>query len=113
MKKSSKAALLSGLILPGLGHLYLKQRVRGWTLVAASLAALTFVVDRAFEHAQSVVDQIFSGSVPLDSNAIAEAVANSTSTSDALLENIAMIVLAACWLAGIIDSYRIGTTLDP
>ena len=33
MKKSMKAALLSGLVFPGTGQLYLGQRRRGWALI--------------------------------------------------------------------------------
>ena len=54
MKRSSKAALLSGLIFPGIGHMVLKQYLRGSVL----------------------------------------------------------IILGACWLIGIIDSYRLGIAKD-
>lgn len=112
MKKSSKAALLSGLIFPGTGHMFLKEYFRGSTLVVLSLAALSVVVSSAYQHALLVVDQIVSGEVSMEAGAIAQAVSNSTNAADRLIENAAFIVLVACWLAGIIDSYRLGAVQE-
>jgi hypothetical protein len=112
MKKSSKAALLSGLICPGLGHIFLKKYFRGAALVVLSLAALSVVVTTAYQQALLVADQIISGDVSMEAGAIAQAVAASTDAADSLLENAAVIVLLTCWLAGIIDSYRLGVVQD-
>ena len=108
MKRSSKAALLSGLIFPGIGHFFLREYLRGSALVVLSLAALSVVVTSAYQHALLVVDQIVSGDVSMEAGAIAQAVSNSTTATDSLIENAAVIVLVACWLAGILDSYRLG-----
>jgi hypothetical protein len=108
MKKSSKAALLSGLIFPGIGHIYLREYFRGSILAGLSLASLSVVVTRAYQHALLVVDRIASGDVAMEAGAIAQAVSNSTSATDNLMENAALVLLVACWLAGIMDSYRLG-----
>lgn len=112
MKKSSKAALLSGLIFPGIGHIFLRAYFRGFALVVLSLAALSVVVTKTYQRALLVVDQIVSGDVSMEAGTIAQAVSNSTIAADSLLENAAVIVLVACWLAGIIDSYRLGAVLE-
>ena len=108
MKKSSKAALLSGLIFPGIGHLVLKQYLRGSVLMLLALVAFSVIVTRIFQRALTIVDRINSGEIPVETAAIAEMVSNSTSGADSLVETTAMIVLVACWLVGIIDSYRLG-----
>jgi hypothetical protein len=108
MKKSSKAALLSGLIFPGIGHIFLREYFRGSVLIALSLASLSVVVTSAYQHALLVVDRIASGDVAIEAGAIAQAVSNSTNATDNLIENAAFVLMAACWLAGIIDSYRLG-----
>jgi hypothetical protein len=112
MKKSSKAALLSGLIFPGIGHIFLRKYFRGSTLVVLSLAALLVVVNSAYQHALLVVDRIVNGDVSMEAGAIAQAVSNSTNAVDSLIDNAAFIVLVACWLAGIIDSYRLGAVQE-
>jgi len=108
MTPGVKAALLSGLIFPGTGHMILKQYLRGSVLMLAALAALWVIVQSAFQQAQTIVDQIYAGDIPLDSGAIAEAVANPSAGANAVTDNIALIILVVCWLIGIIDSYRLG-----
>ena len=108
MKRAPKAALLSGLIFPGIGHMVLKQYLRGSVLMLGALVALSVIVTRVFQRALTIVDRINSGDIPVETGAIAEMVFNSTSDADSLVENTALIVLGACWLIGIIDSYRLG-----
>jgi hypothetical protein len=112
MKKSSKAALLSGLIFPGLGHITLKQHVRGSILIVGTLVALSVIITSAYQRASSIVERINSGDIPVDSAAISEMLSNSSNGAGNLMENTAMIVLVACWLFGIIDSYRIGAAQE-
>ena len=112
MKRSSKAALLSGLIFPGIGHIVLKQYLRGSVLMLFALVALSEIVTRIYQRALTIVDRINSGDIPVDTSAIAEMVSNSTSGADSFIENIAVIVLGACWLIGIIDSYRLGVAQE-
>ena len=112
MKKSSKAALLSGLVFPGIGHIVLKQYLRGSVLMLFALAALSVIVTRVFQRALTIVDRINSGDIPVDTGAIAEMVSNSTSGAGSFIENTAVIVFGACWLIGIIDSYRLGVAQE-
>ncbi len=112
MKRSSKAALLSGLIFPGIGHIVLKQYLRGSVLMLFALVALSVIVTRIYQRALTIVDRINSGDIPVDTDAIAEMVSNSTNGADSFIENIAVIVLGACWLIGIIDSYRVGVAQE-
>ena len=112
MKRSSKAALLSGLIFPGIGHMVLKQYLRGSVLMLSALVALSVIVTRVFQRALTIVDRINSGDIPIETGAIAEMVSNSTSGADSLVESTAVIVLGACWLIGIIDSYRLGAAQE-
>ena len=108
MKRASKAALLSGLIFPGIGHMVLKQYLRGSVLMLSALIAFSVTVTRVFQRALTIVDRINSGDIPVETTAIAELVSNSTSGADGFIENTAVIILGACWLIGIIDSYRLG-----
>ena len=108
MKISSKAALLSGLIFPGIGHIFLKQYLRGSVLALSALVAFSVIITRVFQRALTIIDRVNSGDTPIEAGAIAEMVSNSTSGADSFTENTAVIVLGVCWLIGIIDSYRLG-----
>jgi hypothetical protein len=108
LRKATKAALLSGLVFPGVGHLMLKHYVRGWILLVCSLAALWVLVNAAVERAQSIVDRIVGGEIPMDAGAIAQAVTDSSHGSDSVIANAAFVALVTCWVVGIVDSYRVG-----
>jgi hypothetical protein len=112
VKISTKAALLSGLVFPGLGHFVLKQRVRASILMLVSVAALWVMVKIAFDRALTIVNQINTGDIPLDTGAIMEAAADSSASPASFAQNVSFIVLIACWLVGIIDSYRLGVAQE-
>jgi hypothetical protein len=112
MKRSSKAALLSGLIFPGIGHVVLKQYLRASILIVSTLVALKVIVTSTYQRALTVVDRINHGDIPVDARALEEMVSNSAGGAGSLVENIAVIVLVACWLIGIIDSYRLGVAQE-
>lgn len=78
----------------------------------SALVALSVIVTRIIQRALTIIDRINSGDIPLETDAIAEMVSNSTSGADSLVENTALIVLGACWLIGIIDSYRLGAAQE-
>jgi hypothetical protein len=113
MTRSIKAALLSGLVFPGLGHMLLKQYLRGSILMLAALIASAAIVTVAVRRALTVIDSMNSGEIPVDTEAISELVSNSISSADNSIVNFSLLALAACWLIGIIDSYRLGITQDP
>lgn len=112
MKRSTKAALLSGLVLPGIGHMVLRRYRTGIVLILLTLIAMSVIVNGAFERALVVVDQINSGAIGLESGSISEMISSSATGAEIVKENIAMIVLCVCWLFGIIDAYRIGKTQE-
>ncbi len=112
MKKSTKAALLSGLIFPGIGHLALKEYLRASILILAALAAVYVLTTTTVNQAMAVFDRINSGEVALDSQAISEAITASSASADNWAANMSLYILGACWLFGIVDSYRLGKAED-
>ena len=112
MKKSIKAALISALVFPGIGHIVLKKYIPGFALITVSLAALYYIVSKASETAMRVVEDIQSGGVPLDATAITALVEKQTAGAESQLINIATLAIVVCWIIGIIDSYRIGLAQD-
>ncbi len=112
MTRSIKAALLSGLVFPGLGHMVLKQYLRGSILMLAALIAFSTIVTVVTRRALTVIDSMNSGEIPVETAAISELVSNSISSADNSIVNFSLLALAACWLIGIIDSYRLGITQE-
>ncbi len=86
----------------------LKQYLRGTILMLSALIALSVFVTKAIKQALTIVDRINSDEIPVDAGAITELVSKSSSGADGSVLNIAALVVVACWLIGIIDSYRLG-----
>jgi hypothetical protein len=112
MKKSVKAALLSALVIPGAGHLYLKNHITGLVLIGAALMSLYFLVSSAMERALQVVEKIQSGEVPLDDVTIMALVSQQSTGADAGLLKFVWPVFILVWLIGVVDSFRIGRAQD-
>lgn len=104
--------MLSALVFPGLGHLYLKKRLAGSVLIGASFAAIYYLISKAVANALQVVEKIQSGDVQLDVVAITELLSKQSTAAELQLENIATAVFIVCWIIGIVDSYRLGCARD-
>lgn len=107
MSRSTTAVLLSALVLPGAGHLYLKHYPRGLALIAISLACLWVFVDRAMQRASVVLDQLASDGGAIDAGQLADLVTQTSNGPGSLVVTVASLVLAGCWVIGIVDAYRI------
>jgi hypothetical protein len=112
MKLATKSALLSTFVLPGAGHIYLKNYIPGFALASASLLAVYYLVSGVLDRAQQIIDKIQAGDIQPDVTAITELVTQQSTGTDARMPNIAAMVLVICWLVGIIDSYRLGRLRD-
>ncbi len=108
MKKSSKAALLSALIFPGVGHLYLKKYFSGIILLGLSLAGILYIISVTVDRAFQIVDKIQSGAISPDVDAITQALAQQSGGAGANFLNAATMIVVVCWVVGIVDSYRLG-----
>ena len=114
MKKSVKAVLWSAFVFPGAGHFVVRFYARGITLLGATIAALYYIVHVTLasglvDKANDLVYKMLSGEVPADS-ATAERLLDVG--PDPIGVQIASWLILACWIAGIVDSYRIGLQLD-
>ena len=106
MKKPVKAALLSAMVFPGLGHFYLKRYAIGILLALGAVSAIYFLVSATVDKALEVVEKIEEG-VPLDTKSIADLVSQPPDGNGPSV-NIAAIALLALWVTGIVDSYLVG-----
>lgn len=112
MKKSTKAALLSALVFPGTGHLYLKKYIPGLSLIVISCACIYYVISNVLQQAMQIAGQIQNGSIPPDVGTITNMVTQQTSGTEVQLMNLVSTVIVICWVIGIIDAYRLGHAKD-
>ena len=74
MKKSTKAVLLSTLVFPGVGHIFLKKYITGSALASATFAGSYYLISQAVERALQITAKIQSGDAQLDIAAITDLV---------------------------------------
>jgi hypothetical protein len=108
MTRSIKAALLSGLIFPGVGHMVLKQYLRGSVLMLSASLALSVIATKAVNQALAIVDRINSGEISVAVGSITELASMPNSGADDSILSIAVVVVTVAWIIGIVDSYRLG-----
>ncbi len=108
MKKSTKAVLLSALVFPGIGHIYLKKYTAGAFLAGSSFAAIYYLITKVMERAFEISEKVQSGDVPLDVEVITDLVSQQSTGADAQIMNIATTALVVFWVIGIVGSYRAG-----
>ena len=77
MKTSIKAALLSALVFPGLGQMYLKRYVRGLIPMVFILTGLGVLIVQATVGALQVLDKIQIQGGTVDMNAVSNLAAGS------------------------------------
>jgi hypothetical protein len=111
VRYSIKAALLSGLVFPGVGHLYLKRYLRGVLLAAGAAAVSYFLVSVAVNSAIDIAGKIQGGDVPLNVESISGLVSKASRGNEQSTD-IATMILLALWAIGIVDSYREGRARD-
>ncbi|UGQ48903.1 hypothetical protein [Massilia endophytica] len=103
MKPSTRAALFSALLFPGLGQLLvLKRTLRACLFLLPAAAAFLWLLRSALQTAESIAGQIASGALPLDIQIISERIA--AAGGDALAPQIAGAVLLAAWIGSILDA---------
>ena len=107
MKKTTKTVLLSALVFPGIGHVYLKKYLPAGVLASIALVSLYYLVTKSIEIALRITEKIESGEVPLDAAGLSEFIATQMTAMESQAQNTATAVLIIVWVVGIIDSYRI------
>ncbi|MDA3884091.1 MAG: hypothetical protein PF638_00680 [Candidatus Delongbacteria bacterium] len=112
MTKSKRAALLSALVIPGAGHLFLKKRIRGFAFIGLSIMSLYFIISKLLERAYSILEKIEKGEVQPNIVAIMDMVSKQPTGQEAKIISIATYILIITWIISIIDSYRIGKKIQ-
>lgn len=110
MRKSLKAALLSGLLFPGLGEFWLKCPLRGIAVVVAVGASLATIAVNIGRHAYAMLERLESEGGTVDLVALAK-VARIVSSNDSTTR-LAWLVLLGSWLFSVLDSYLLGDEKD-
>lgn len=112
MNNALKGALLSGLILPGLGQIALKHYIRGGVIILAVLGSTAIFVVKAAERALGILEKIeLEGSI-ISIDTILDATKQASASSGNSTLNLLFLLIGLCWVAGTIDAYILGRKQD-
>ena len=111
MKASIKAALLSALVFPGLGQMYLKRYVRGLIPMVLVLTGLGVLIVQATVGALQVLDKIQLQGGTVDMNAVSNLAAGSLTHGDPY-SSLISLGIAGCWVFSVIDAFLLGKEKD-
>ena len=111
MKKSTKAALYSALLFPGVGLLLLKQYKRAAIFILPAALITFYILREAMNIAHILADKITSGILPMDIAIITAEVTRMEQQLKVQLSD-AIWLLIICWALSIFSSYFVGKKLE-
>ena len=81
-------------------------------MTGITIAGLLLLVSTMVNTALNISAKIQTGEIPLEATVITEAILEQLTSSTTQQMNIASWLILVCWLFGIVDSYRIGQSLN-
>lgn len=112
MKKSVYAAMLSGVICPGSGQLWLGKKLLGWGFICVSVVCILVLMNQIISRAQVIAEQILAGNIGNDLGSIYAAVSNlALDTSHSSMATLTWIFLAN-WGLSIVSAVWLGAQQD-
>lgn len=110
MDRSVVALLLSGLVFPGAGQVYLRRRARACLFIVPALVAAGYFFKQVMDTASPLVDEVLRGALPADPVLIAERLHQQGEVASPMM-NIAATVMVVCWLASVVDAWLLGRAI--
>ena len=108
MRQSIKAALLSGLIFPGVGQIKLGYKKRGGLYIVVMGVFLYLMFREIMQQAYAIIAKMQKSGQPLDIESISNTTSNMASFSDNVYMNSLLLCLIVIWIIAIIDAYLLG-----
>ena len=107
MTKAFKAGLLSGLVFPGSGQIYLGKH-RGWLFVLLTVVLFFYVV----VHVTILAYAALSGLTETDTTPDLFHIDSAVRSSFDWAANAGLAAIVLLWLVGIVDAVRAGLAID-
>lgn len=107
MQRSTKALLLSALVFPGAGQLFLGRILRACLFLIPALWAVFYFASSVLEPVMAIALQVQNGTMALDPVAI-EARLHQDGLGVSPLVNLAALVMVVAWIGGAVDAWFAG-----
>lgn len=114
MKKTIKGVLLSGLVFPGLGQLFLGKKELGAGLILVTNIGLAGVVYSIFKRILMIMTQMqpdFEQGI-FDFRRLIDLTLQSSSQANQVLDTISVTLITGCWIVSVGHAYWLGRQQD-
>lgn len=105
-----KAALLSGLVCPGLGQLSEKLWLKGLAMMIPAIAITVIILKQVYEAANIIAQRIVSGEIAPNLLQVQAEVHKAISQDQSQTMSILLAVFVLIWLVSVIDGLMIDKT---
>lgn len=112
MNNAQKGALLSGLIIPGLGQVILKCYVRGAAMIVTVLISLAAITVKTVHLSLAILEKLQLEGGVITIAAIYKAATQAAMSFESFTFGFFFFVLMVCWIIGVVDAYIIGRKID-
>ncbi|AOW77017.1 hypothetical protein A3Q34_09205 [Colwellia sp. PAMC 20917] len=112
MKTSTKAALLSALVYPGIGQLICHAYRRATLFILSFSVTAYLYIEEVIRQYQPLINKVKSGDVALNSQALIAEMARNPIIVDPILVSTLTYMLLTCWVLAIVDAYSMGIKKD-
>ncbi|MDP2562050.1 hypothetical protein [Psychrobium sp. 1_MG-2023] len=106
MKKTTKAVVLSIVVFPGAGHIFLKRYKTAALFLGIFGAAAVMIISNILSRAQLIADRIIAGEIPPDFTTILQEVAKQSEVYSSHHQTIISFSLLILWQLCTFDAYR-------
>ena len=106
MDRSVKAALLSALVFPGVGQLFLKRRTRALLFLVPAAVAGIYFGSAIMVPVMAIAHEVGSGALPFDPVVIQARVEQTRLDTTAM--NMAALVMLVAWIGSTLDAWLLG-----
>jgi hypothetical protein len=108
ISNSLKGALLSGLVFPGLGQIFLKHHKRGIALILTVSLSMVVIIVKSVQLSLDMLEQIMHKGGVIDMKTISNTATEALRSSDSLIFKFSFLLMVLCWIVGILDAYITG-----
>lgn len=112
MTKTKKSVLLSALVFPGAGHLYLKKYRTAGLLIVTSLASIYVIATEVIKQTGIILKEIEASGYTISPERITELSTQAANNANTTETSIASTLILVCWLVGIVGAYLSGRQAD-
>jgi TM2 domain-containing membrane protein YozV len=107
-----KAALLSGLVFPGAGQIYLKRVIRGIGYIIGTLIPMIIIVADLTKVATMALDNLAGRGGVIDMTTVSDAATHAAADASGFWINMMLVLMVGCWLVSTVDAFLLGRQRD-